>query len=323
MSLILVDCRRHRWVIRETHRMQRGRVMTIDTTEPDEAPAWRGDAIPPKTSPLARNIWSGVFATLGLSTASAAGGAGVTGAVLLGLVAAALPLLLTTWGLAWRQRLPVFAHGGFIGLAAVILVFMAHGDLQKVEAAALAQDFAAKGGASMEAAHAALAKGDAAAAKAAIEPYGEVEDERLKAIEVAAEELTRALGDKTKAARALAGKIDEKKFGPEYTQLVAVLDPAVPAQLAKEAAEAAENERLAEHFSEWDGSHPAVVEAVKRQMHDPSSFKHVETTAKGSGDTIIVSMTYRGTNAFGGVVTNQAVAVVDTDGKLHSLMTGN
>jgi hypothetical protein len=60
-------------------------------------------------------------------------------------------------------------------------------------------------------------------------------------------------------------------------------------------------------FDPWNGSAIAVVESVKNQMNDPHSFEHVETTYtdKGNMKGIDVYMTYRGTNAFGGVVTNR------------------
>ena len=52
-------------------------------------------------------------------------------------------------------------------------------------------------------------------------------------------------------------------------------------------------------FSEWDGSHDASVRTIKRSMKNPSSFEHVET--RFNDNTVFT--TYRGTNSFGGTVT--------------------
>lgn len=55
-------------------------------------------------------------------------------------------------------------------------------------------------------------------------------------------------------------------------------------------------------FSVWNGSHIKLRELVKSNMNDPNSFEHVETLYSDYGDTLIVSMRYRGKNRFGGVV---------------------
>lgn len=84
---------------------------------------------------------------------------------------------------------------------------------------------------------------------------------------------------------------------------------------------------LHSQFSTWDGSHPALVEKVKSAMNNPDSFEHVETRfgwlddSKNSvGDKIAVAMKYRGINAFGGVVTEEVVAHVDTNGNVLEII---
>jgi hypothetical protein len=72
-------------------------------------------------------------------------------------------------------------------------------------------------------------------------------------------------------------------------------------------------ERIERQFSSWDGSHRALVRAVKDTMNDPSSFEHVETRYRDDGETIFLRMTFRGKNAFGGMVMNTITAVADTD----------
>ncbi len=64
-------------------------------------------------------------------------------------------------------------------------------------------------------------------------------------------------------------------------------------------------------ISEWDGSLPSLKQYIKRNMNDPSSFKHVETRYQVIDKNAFVIMEYRGTNAFGGTVTNTIKATVD------------
>jgi uncharacterized lipoprotein YehR (DUF1307 family) len=71
----------------------------------------------------------------------------------------------------------------------------------------------------------------------------------------------------------------------------------------------AQLKKLQENFehtclSAWDGSCRAVVNFVKDNMNNPSSFEHVETRYFIRQDYAIVVMKYRGTNAFGGIVTD-------------------
>lgn len=49
-------------------------------------------------------------------------------------------------------------------------------------------------------------------------------------------------------------------------------------------------------------------------MHNPDSYKHVETRYADEGDYILVATTFRGTNAFGGVVTNTVHAKFTIEG---------
>ena len=49
-------------------------------------------------------------------------------------------------------------------------------------------------------------------------------------------------------------------------------------------------------------------------MNDPKSFEHVETTYGDRGDYLVVKTTFRGKNAFGGVVLNWITAKCDLDG---------
>ena len=57
--------------------------------------------------------------------------------------------------------------------------------------------------------------------------------------------------------------------------------------------------------SAWDGSVPAVERYLKMVLNDPGSYDHVRTSAvSGEGDYWVVVSSFRGKNAFGGLVLN-------------------
>ncbi len=80
-------------------------------------------------------------------------------------------------------------------------------------------------------------------------------------------------------------------------------------------------EALRLQFSPWSGAHLAAEEAIKAGMHNPASYEHVSTTYAdlGGGRGITVTTKFRGTNAFGAVMTNFAVAEVDESGRIAGL----
>ena len=69
-------------------------------------------------------------------------------------------------------------------------------------------------------------------------------------------------------------------------------------------------------FNNWDGSHIELTKIIKATMNDPDSYKHVETKYSDKGDYLIVKTTFRGKNAFGGVVTNWISAKCGLNGKV-------
>lgn len=75
------------------------------------------------------------------------------------------------------------------------------------------------------------------------------------------------------------------------------------------------------YFSAWDGSNYELVQAVKKQMKDPSSFEHVETKFTDHGNNIRIMMTYRGKNSFGAVVIQQVTANFDKQTRTISEVT--
>lgn len=63
-------------------------------------------------------------------------------------------------------------------------------------------------------------------------------------------------------------------------------------------------ERLSGCFSGWDGSHRETTALIKKAMNDPDSYQHDETKYVDNGDHLVIISSFRGKNAFGGVVKN-------------------
>lgn len=68
------------------------------------------------------------------------------------------------------------------------------------------------------------------------------------------------------------------------------------------------------NFSGWDGSYRPLEKLIKENMNDDDSYKHVKTTyrvlMKGTPHAIVTT-TFRGSNALGGIVKQEVVADVD------------
>lgn len=64
-------------------------------------------------------------------------------------------------------------------------------------------------------------------------------------------------------------------------------------------------------FSVWNGSNTYLVDLIKENLNDAKSFEHVKTTYVDKGDRLIVKMTYRAKNAFGGVILQNVTATSD------------
>lgn len=86
-------------------------------------------------------------------------------------------------------------------------------------------------------------------------------------------------------------------------------------------AEEIRKEEIGKHFSAWDGSHRGLTAYIKKSMHDPSSYKHIETVYWDKGDYLVVKTTFRGKNTFGGVVKNWVKAKVDLNGKVLDVIS--
>ncbi len=66
-------------------------------------------------------------------------------------------------------------------------------------------------------------------------------------------------------------------------------------------------------LSPIDGSHPAIVSAVKRGLRDPRSYEHIETqiTPIDASGKHQLMMHYRAANGFGGMTDGVVTATVD------------
>lgn len=80
-------------------------------------------------------------------------------------------------------------------------------------------------------------------------------------------------------------------------------------------------EQIQKHFSAWDGSHRGLTEVIKKSMNDPGSYDHEETVYWDKGDHLVVKTTFRGRNAFGGVVKNWVMAKVDLNGNVIEVIS--
>lgn len=79
--------------------------------------------------------------------------------------------------------------------------------------------------------------------------------------------------------------------------------------------------QIGKHFSAWDGSHNGLTKYIKKSMNDPKSYEHVETRYSDNGDHLMVKTTFRGKNAFGGLVTNSITAKVDLNGNVLNVIS--
>jgi len=64
-------------------------------------------------------------------------------------------------------------------------------------------------------------------------------------------------------------------------------------------------------FSAWNGSHTYLVNLVKENLNDDTSFKHVNTTYVDKGTYLLVYMEYRAKNGFGALILQNVTAKAD------------
>jgi hypothetical protein len=79
-------------------------------------------------------------------------------------------------------------------------------------------------------------------------------------------------------------------------------------------------QKLESQFSILDGSHRNLTRFIKDSMNDPKSYDHVKTTYIDKGDYLIITTTFRGGNAFGGIVPNTVEAKVSLEGDILEIL---
>ncbi len=67
-------------------------------------------------------------------------------------------------------------------------------------------------------------------------------------------------------------------------------------------------------FSSRSGSHLSLEKEIKESMHNPNSYEHIETKYWDMGDHLIIITKFRGSNAFGGIVSQFVKAKVSIRG---------
>ena len=80
---------------------------------------------------------------------------------------------------------------------------------------------------------------------------------------------------------------------------------------------------IKDQFSLWDGSHRGLVNLVEKNLNDPKSFDHEETTYKDMKDHLIIKMTYRAKNGFGGLILQNVTAKADYKTNTISIISQN
>lgn len=66
-------------------------------------------------------------------------------------------------------------------------------------------------------------------------------------------------------------------------------------------------------ISEWDGAQTELKQLIEKNLHDPSSFEHVETSYRLNQGYAVVVMKYRAKNAFNAKILNSVTAKVSIE----------
>jgi len=79
-------------------------------------------------------------------------------------------------------------------------------------------------------------------------------------------------------------------------------------------------ERIESGFNGLNGSHFALTRLIKEHMNDPKSYEHVKTVYWDKGDYLVVQTTFRGKNAFGGMIIDNITAKCSIDGEVLEII---
>ncbi len=96
------------------------------------------------------------------------------------------------------------------------------------------------------------------------------------------------------------------------------------AEADRVAAELAETKRKGFHcLSAWDGTHRGTVATVKASLRDPDSFEHIESkiTPISATGTHNLIMSYRARNGFGGMNVATALAEINSETCVETLIS--
>lgn len=105
-----------------------------------------------------------------------------------------------------------------------------------------------------------------------------------------------------------------------YKNKLAFYTEKVAQEKQKKMAAEARREKIERQFSGWDGSHRNLTRFIKESMNDPDSYEHVKTVYWDRGDHLRVRTTFRGKNAFGGLIKNTVLAKVSLDGQILQIL---
>ena len=72
------------------------------------------------------------------------------------------------------------------------------------------------------------------------------------------------------------------------------------------------NQQICNDMSEWDWSYKPLVEYVKNNMKDSSSFQHISTTFSNTDKAVIFLMKYSWKNSFNATTTETIKMKIDT-----------
>lgn len=72
---------------------------------------------------------------------------------------------------------------------------------------------------------------------------------------------------------------------------------------------------IEKQFSAWNGEHKGFAKYIKTNLKNPDSYDHVKTVYVDKGDHILIETTYRASNSFGAIITEQAYAKSSINGQ--------
>ncbi len=159
--------------------------------------------------------------------------------------------------------------------------------------------------------------------------YTEIESAKVSEYNKLKEDLAHLVKQNMNNPEIIALKVEVENLKKKLTQVQkdyasyhVALENKRKAERAEHAAKAKLDEDFKLQFSMWDGSHRNTVEYVKEHMHNPKSFKHIETHYVDyvEKEFRIIQMKYRGTNLFNAVVTNSIWVKVDLNGNVVEVM---